>query len=216
MNGFRGKHRDRLRVFEQLALEHMDAIYNAAFRMTGSGSAAEDLVHETYLQAYRRFARFDGGASFKRWLFKVLRRTFVSRGSWNRRDPGAVALDEAGAKRPADDAFPGRANPTRARAAVPLSDELRAALAGLPEETRTMLLLAYEEGFGPTDIAQIMSRPVDAVRSRLLQARSQLQRHLARQVRRRRRAINATDVPGRVSSLGRLRPIFARLRESDG
>ena len=46
-------------AFEALALEHFDALYNTAVRLTRNPGEAQDLVQETYLKAYRAFDRFD-------------------------------------------------------------------------------------------------------------------------------------------------------------
>ena len=65
--------------FETLALEHMDALYASALRLTRSPKDAEDLVQDTYLKAFRFFDSFERGTNIKAWLFKILTNTFINK-----------------------------------------------------------------------------------------------------------------------------------------
>jgi hypothetical protein len=47
--------------FEEVALVHLNALYNTALRLTGNRAEAEDVVQETYLKAVKSFHRFTGG-----------------------------------------------------------------------------------------------------------------------------------------------------------
>ncbi|MBI4377654.1 MAG: RNA polymerase subunit sigma, partial [Nitrospinae bacterium] len=48
----------RKKEFEELALPHIDSLYNFALKLTGNVTEAEDLVQETYLKAYRFFHKY--------------------------------------------------------------------------------------------------------------------------------------------------------------
>jgi RNA polymerase sigma factor (sigma-70 family) len=65
--------------FEALTLEHMDALYGAALRLTRSPKDAEDLVQDTYLKAFRFFDSFEKGTNIKAWLFKIQTNTFINK-----------------------------------------------------------------------------------------------------------------------------------------
>ena len=58
--------------FESAALPHMNDLYRTAARVIGNRSEAEDLVQETYLQAWKSFHRFEPGTNCRAWLFKIL------------------------------------------------------------------------------------------------------------------------------------------------
>ena len=66
-------------AFEADAVEHLDALYGNALRLTGSRADAEDLVQETYVKACRFRARFEPGTNLRAWLFRIQYNTFVNR-----------------------------------------------------------------------------------------------------------------------------------------
>src|SRR5438309_363270 len=74
------KHTDRTRrEFENLSLEHLDALYSAGLRLTKNERDAEDLVQDTFLRAFRFFDKFERGTNMKAWLFKILTNTFINK-----------------------------------------------------------------------------------------------------------------------------------------
>src|ERR671926_1653540 len=84
---------DRAR-FEELAMEHMSSLYNAALRMTRNPSDAEDLVQETYLKAYRAFDSFQEGTNLKAWLYRILTNTFINSYRAKKRRPDESDIDD--------------------------------------------------------------------------------------------------------------------------
>src|SRR4029077_5498206 len=67
-----------LEGFEELALPHLDSLYNFASWLVHNKSSAEDLVQETYLKALRSFSSFQPGTNFRAWMFRILKNTFLS------------------------------------------------------------------------------------------------------------------------------------------
>src|SRR6201984_1099084 len=64
--------------FEELAMPHLNSLYNFTSWLVHNQSNAEDLVQETYLKALRGFASFQPGTNFRAWMFRILRNTFLS------------------------------------------------------------------------------------------------------------------------------------------
>src|SRR5437868_142574 len=58
--------------FDSIALIHLDALFRTALRVLGDQSEAEDIVQETYLQAWKSFHRFEKGTNCRAWLFKIM------------------------------------------------------------------------------------------------------------------------------------------------
>src|ERR1700677_2214008 len=64
--------------FEDLALPLLPSLYNVAFWLSRNATDAEDLVQETFLKALRGFDSFELGTSFKAWIFRILRNTYLT------------------------------------------------------------------------------------------------------------------------------------------
>ena len=59
--------------FNQVALEHLDALYGFAMSLTRNQTEAEDLVQETYLRAVRAFGQLMPDSNLKSWMFAIMR-----------------------------------------------------------------------------------------------------------------------------------------------
>ena len=58
--------------FESEALPHLKHLYQTAAHAIGDRTEAEDLVQQTYLQAWKAFDRFQPGTNCRAWLFQIL------------------------------------------------------------------------------------------------------------------------------------------------
>ncbi|MCC7386794.1 MAG: sigma-70 family RNA polymerase sigma factor [Deltaproteobacteria bacterium] len=167
--------------FETLALEHMDALYASALRLTRSPKDAEDLVQDTYLKAFRFFDSFERGTNMKAWLFKILTNTFINK--YRRR-----VKEKEMAEAPAEDVMLDRFVSSEAVRALQdpennffdklLSDEVVEALDQVPVDFRMVVILADIQDFSYKEIAEIVGCPVGTVMSRLFRGRRILQKHL--------------------------------------
>jgi len=155
--------------FEKLALEQMDTLYRVAGRLTRDGDRAADLVQETYLRAFRFSHRFQPGTHLRAWLFQILRNTFLTFYRLRERES---ALAEDGV--PAWDAPMFHDAPEESSGAVEAHTDLERALRRLPEEFRTVLLLAEVEGMALEDVARVLACPVGTVKSRIFRAKERL------------------------------------------
>ena len=81
-------------TFAEQAMEFMAPLYSAALRMTRNPADAEDLVQETYLQAYRGFGGFTEGTNLKAWLYRILTNTYINSYRAKKRRPDETELDE--------------------------------------------------------------------------------------------------------------------------
>lgn len=167
--------------FETLALEHMDALYASALRLTRSPKDAEDLVQDTYLKAFRFFDSFERGTNIKAWLFKILTNTFINK---YRRKVKEKEMAEA----PVEDVMFDRfvsADQVRALQDPEtdffeklLSDEVVEALDKVPVDFRMVVILADLQDFSYKEIAEILDIPIGTVMSRLHRGRKALQKKL--------------------------------------
>lgn len=135
--------------------------------LTGDPTQADDLAQDAMMKAWDARASFQLGTNMKAWTFMILRNQFYSdkRRSWRQSQ-----LDQEAAERTlvaVDDP------------AAPLAlDELRRALATLPEEQREALVLVGAGGFAYEEAAEICGCAVGTVKSRVSRARRALQASL--------------------------------------
>jgi RNA polymerase sigma-70 factor, ECF subfamily len=176
----------RRREFEATALPHLDALYNMALRITREPSAAEDLVQETCIRAYRFFSRYQRGTNCKAWLFKILKNTSINRFRKTRSQPDAV--DFAAIEEHSESCIrleTADRSPEAMVADARLGTDVRAALTQLPEEFRMVVVLSIVEGHTYKEVAEIMDCPIGTVMSRLFRARKILQEALQAHARER-------------------------------
>ena len=155
--------------FERDTLEHLNALYNFAMYLTHNPSEAEDLVQETYLRAFRFSHRFEPGTHLRAWLFQILRNTFLTFYRLRERET-AVAEDGV----PDWEVPMFHDAPEDTGRALEAHTDLERAMRRLPEEFRTVLLLADVEGMPLEEVARVMSCPVGTVKSRIFRAKERL------------------------------------------
>lgn len=158
-------------IFEAEAMQHIDDLYRTAKRLTRSDVEADDLVQETYMQAWKSFANYEPGTNCRAWLYKILFNKFDHHR--RKRFTQAKYFQEA------DELL---FEFTAARPSLPefLTDtEVIAALDKLPLHYRSVVLLADVHEFDYKEVAQILDIPIGTVMSRLNRARTQLKRSLA-------------------------------------
>lgn len=164
--------------FENIAFEHMDALYSTALRLTRNTEEAEDLVQDTYLRAYRFFEKFEKGTNFKAWIFKILMNTFINKYRKKVKTPQHVDLEKVNyglkSEKTSDlkDEWSGY---DEKKYRELFDDDVHAALTQLSEEFRMVILLADVEDFSYKEIAQMIDRPIGTVMSRLFRGRRLLQ-----------------------------------------
>ena len=155
--------------FEREALVHLDALHNFALYLSRNAAEADDLVQETYLRAFRFSHRFQPGTHLRAWLFQILRNTFFT--FYRIRDREAAVAEDGV---PDWDAPMFHDAPDEDSRATETHTDLERAMRRLPEEFRTVLLLAEVEGLPLEEVARVMSCPVGTVKSRIFRAKERL------------------------------------------
>lgn len=172
---------DRPVAFEAEVLDHLDALYGVAYRMTREAAAAEDLVQDTIVKAVRARSQYQAGTNLKAWLLRILTNTFINRHRRGGLERDVLEGPDAG---PLADRWIGAAtmramrDPEREMIAPLLEQEVRGALEALPEPFRLAIVLSDVEGLSYREIADVMGCPVGTVMSRLHRARRMLQETL--------------------------------------
>lgn len=121
--------------------------------------AAEDLLQDTFVRAFRGWERLNHAASARAYLFGIARH---------------VSLDALRALRPTVELIEERAAAPAPDPEDPRIEPMRAAIAALPEAHRETLLLKLQHELSYEEIAHVLDLPVGTVRSRLHHAVNQL------------------------------------------
>lgn len=166
--------------FNQLILRWERPIYALAYRVLGREEEARDIVQETFLRAFRSIPNFRGQAKFSSWIYRIalnLCRDWIRR---ERRTPilptadGVDVVELAAEQEPAESI-------EDLVARHDLSRAVAEAMARLPEEQRTAIILKEYHGMTFQEIADLQGCPLSTVKTRLYQGLHVLRRHLHEQ-----------------------------------
>lgn len=177
---------DRTQSFEAEALPHLDAVYRFALRLSGNPAAAEDLVQDTYLRAYRAWEQYTPGTRAKSWLFTICRNAYLRQ---RERDTRRTELvDRAAREDPGLNDSPAREAPifTGGHDYDPegdffrdiIDDTILDAIDRLPPDFREAIVLSDLQGLPYQEVAEILNVPLGTVKSRLFRGRRMLQKKL--------------------------------------
>jgi RNA polymerase sigma-70 factor (ECF subfamily) len=170
-----------LDCFNQLVSRWERPIYALAYRTLGREEDARDVVQEAFLRAYRGLRGFKGEAKFSSWLYRI---TLNLCRDWLRRERRAPLVSVPEGVDPMDLADE-RAAPAESVedlvARREMSQAVARAMAELPEEQRSAILLKEYHGLTFQEIADMLGCPLSTVKTRLYQGLSVLRRRLERQ-----------------------------------
>jgi RNA polymerase sigma-70 factor (ECF subfamily) len=161
----------QLEGFEAAAMPHLTDLYRTALLILRDLHEAEDLIQETYLEAWKSFHRFELGTNCRAWLFKIMfhrlhhvRRRLV-------KTSRVITIDTS-------EGQPELAAQPSVPQEIRDEDMLRA-LEKVAVEFREVVLLADVEEFSYKEIAETLKIPVGTVMSRLSRGRKLLRQELA-------------------------------------
>lgn len=169
---------DRSGLFEQLIRDTQKQAHSLAYRLTGNVAEAEDLVQESYLRAFRFFARYDDSLPFASWLYRIMTNAHIDmvrrRGRLR-----TTSLESAGTDGSSTWDIPDKGpSPDREMIENAVDEPVQRALMAMTPEFRTAVLLADVEGLAYEEVAEIMRTSVGTVRSRIHRGRKQLRSYL--------------------------------------
>lgn len=158
--------------FEAAAMPHMDDLFRTARRVVGNQSEAEDVIQETFLEAWKSFERFEPGTNCRAWLYKIMFHVIQH----NRRKRFRFNLKST------------RDESVELEAALvyeaPVSQDLTdedviAAFDRIPQQYREVMALVDVQEFSYKEAAETLNIPQGTVMSRLNRGRKLLRVELA-------------------------------------
>jgi len=159
-----------------------DTVYHVAYRLLGSREEAEDVLQETFLQAFQHLGSFRGEARLCTWLYRIAYNLALMR--LRRREPEMISIDQP-ILREDDEELPRElvdwcCLPEEELLRAELRSVLDEAIQDLPTGLRMAFLLRDVEGLSTEEVAQILGISPDAVKTRLHRARLRLRERLSR------------------------------------
>jgi len=163
--------------FNQLILRWERPIYALAYRVIGQEEDARDVAQETFLRAFRALPGFKGQAKFSSWIYRIalnLCRDWIRR---KKRTPVSQVPEDVDLSELAAEQGPVE-SVEELVARRELSEVVEEAMALLPEEQRTAVILKEYHGMTFQEIADLQGCPLSTVKTRLYQGLSVLRKHL--------------------------------------
>ncbi|MCS7091663.1 MAG: sigma-70 family RNA polymerase sigma factor [Verrucomicrobiota bacterium] len=167
-------------AFAMLMDRHGPAVFNLAARTLSDAVEAEDITQAVFVQVWKSAPRYRPTAPFRTWLFTIARNLCLNelrRRARHPAEPLEPSRDEcdSAAQLPVDPTAP---PPTEALLRTELEDKIEEALAALPENQRTALLLCRQGDWSYEDIAEVLGCSLSATKSLIFRARETLKRRL--------------------------------------
>jgi RNA polymerase sigma-70 factor (ECF subfamily) len=160
-------------ALDALLRRHHDRVHLICLRMCRDREDADDAAQESLIAIVKGLDRFDGRSAFSTWAYRVTTNCCTDELRRRRRRPVTVDRDDLH-EAVADDEGP-------AEQALRADDraDLLAALAGLPEDFRAVVVLRDVADLDYATIGAVLDLPPGTVRSRLSRARARLAEALA-------------------------------------
>jgi RNA polymerase sigma-70 factor (ECF subfamily) len=160
-------------AFSELVRRYQDRLYNTVYRYVGHLEDAQDVVQETFLNAYQSLSNFKLESQLFTWLYRIAINTAISH---KRKKRAAVSIDTARNGEAGIEPFDGSETSRPGHALERAEEEKRIqdSLNRLSPEHRIVLILKDMEDLKYEEIADILEVPIGTVRSRLHRARQEL------------------------------------------
>jgi RNA polymerase sigma-70 factor (ECF subfamily) len=175
----RVQHGDR-GAFDVLVLKYQHKVVKLVMRYVRNPAEAEDIAQDAFIKAYRALPQFRGDSAFYTWLYRIAINTAKNAVVARDRNPVNFDLDMTNNEESYE--MQGRLKDSETPEALVLTDEIRttvnAAIANLPDDLRTAIVLRELEGLSYEEIAATMDCPVGTVRSRIFRAREAIDSRL--------------------------------------
>jgi RNA polymerase sigma-70 factor (ECF subfamily) len=168
-------------AFAQFVEENQSQIYNLSLRMLGDPQEAEDVLQETFLNAYKALPGFEGRSSLSTWLYRIASNASLMR--LRKKQPDTVPVDEP-LTLDAGDSVPRQlVDWSNLPEDDLLSNESRhmmdEAVSELPEPLRIVFILRDLEGLSTAETGEVLGLSEGAVKTRLHRARLKLRERLS-------------------------------------
>jgi RNA polymerase sigma-70 factor (ECF subfamily) len=156
-------------ALRELLTRHAPSVFRFAMKMCRNRDDAEDVAQETLLQAVRSAKEVRGTSSFTTWLYAVARSFCIKVRRRQKKQPHHDEGRDTAIEKPSGDRMPDDDAIVRE-----LTDALEAAITGLEDKYREVIVLRDVEGLSAAEVAEVLGTTIEAVKSRLHRARAEV------------------------------------------
>ena len=168
-------------AFAELVEKYKQPVMNLVYRTLHDEAEAEDLAQNVFLQVYKSAKRYESRAKFSTWLFTIARNLCLNEIRRRSRHP-ADSLEETHAEHEDQprQQFEDKSSvpPPEKLLQGELAQKIEEALADLPENQRTAILLCRQEDLSYEEIAEILGCSLSATKSLIHRGRETLKQKL--------------------------------------
>ncbi len=162
--------------FNTIILHYQDMVFNTALRILGDEDRAADAAQEAFISAFRSIASFRGG-SFKAWIMRTVTNACYDELRRQKRRPTTPLEPDTDDGEEMDSpkwlADPNM-TPSQKMEADELEHAIQHCLEALPDDFRTVVVLADIQGMDYSEVAAASKVPLGTIKSRLARARLRL------------------------------------------
>ncbi|MEB3286159.1 MAG: sigma-70 family RNA polymerase sigma factor [Vampirovibrionales bacterium] len=178
------KRSEAMPALEELVRRQQKIVYVTLYQLAPERQDIADLTQEVLLRMCRSIRTLKNPKTFKFWLNRIVTNLFYDELRKAGRQPRALSLDEPqfesdGDSAPSRDIPDERESPDKLSLNSELDQKIQAAIADLPEQFRTMIVLREVQNLSYEEIATLTHTNIGTVKSRLARARMRLQETLA-------------------------------------
>ncbi len=168
-------------AFALLVRKYQNKAFGVVSRLISDPAAAEDVVQESFLRAYRSLDRFRGDSAFYTWLYRIAVNTAKNHLMARGRRPPSADIDASDAEQMSQsEVMREFGTPEEVAQSKELGEKVMQVIEGLSPDLKQALILREIDGLTYEEIARIMECPIGTVRSRIFRARSAIHNALDR------------------------------------
>jgi RNA polymerase sigma-70 factor (ECF subfamily) len=168
-------------AFEQLVDKYKQPVMNVVYRMLRDATEAEDVAQNVFVQVFKSAGRYEVSSKFSTWLFTIARNLCLNELRRRSRHPA----DSMDAGHPEQEDQPWQQFEDKKTFSPPdtllhgeLEEKIEQAMAELPENQRTAILLCRQDELSYEDIAKVLQCSLSATKSLIHRGRETLKQKL--------------------------------------
>jgi RNA polymerase sigma-70 factor (ECF subfamily) len=150
--------------FSDILGRYLKPVYNFLYQLTSDNSAIDDLTQETFIKAWKNINKFDRNKNFKAWIFTIAKNTAYDYFKKKKTIPFSNFIDEEGNNK-LENISDNGILPDEILDRKDAAEMMEKKLKEIPEKYRIILTLHYREDFSLYEIAEILDRPYNTIKS---------------------------------------------------